>query len=161
MGAEVGATTSLFPYTARSRTYLKATGRNAVAEQADIAASSGFLSASPNVTYDQHISLDMSTIEPHLNGPFTPDLSTPLSKFAALVKEKGWKDEIAAGLIGSCTNSSYEDMGRVVSIAKQAQEKGLKMKNSFMATPGSELINATIDRDGYTVSQHKTMAGSS
>lgn len=164
MGAEVGATTSLFPYTARSKTYLQATGRNAVAEQADIAASSGFLSASPGVTYDQQITLDMSSVEPHLNGPFTPDLSTPLSKFAALVKEKGWKDEIAAGLIGSCTNSSYEDMGRVVSIAKQAQEKGLKMKTSFMATPGSELINATIDRDGYTVSaldliQSKLMQG--
>jgi len=152
MGAEVGATTSLFPYSAKMRTYLQATGRNAVASAADSAAASKFLSASPNASYDQHISMDLSTIEPHLNGPFTPDLSTPLSKFADLVKEKGWKDEIAAGLIGSCTNSSYEDMGRVVSIAKQAKDKGLMMKTSFMATPGSELINATIERDGYKVS---------
>jgi len=150
MGAEVGATTSLFPYSAKMKTYLQATGRDGVAKEADRAASIGLLSASQEASYDQHISIDLSAIEPHLNGPFTPDLSTPLSKFASLVKEKGWKDEISAGLIGSCTNSSYEDMGRVVSIAKQAQEKGLKMKTSFMATPGSELINATISRDGYT-----------
>jgi homoaconitase len=86
------------------------------------------------------------------NGPHTPDLATPLSKFASLVQEKGWKDSISASLIGSCTNSSYEDLTRVVSIAKQAEAKGLKAATPFMCTPGSELINATIERDGMKVS---------
>lgn len=136
MGAEMGATTSVFPYTASMRAYLHATNRGPVAQAADKAHAAGFLSADANAHYDQHIVIDLSTLEPRLNGPFTPDFSTPLSKFANLVKEKGWKDEIAASLIGSCTNSSYEDMSRVASIARQAREHGLVSKTSFMITPG-------------------------
>jgi aconitase A len=151
MGAEVGATTSTFPYSARMRDYLKATGRTFVADAADDAASRGLLAADKGTEYDRHITIDLSTLEPHLNGPATPDLSTPLSKFASLVKEKAWKDEVSAALIGSCTNSSYEDMGRVTHIAKQAKAHGLKSATSFMVTPGSELVNATIERDGYKV----------
>ena len=136
MGAEMGATTSLFPYTASMRSYLHATNRSPVAHSADAAHASGFLSADPGAKYDQHIIIDLSTLEPRLNGPFTPDFSTPLSGFKGLVKEKGWKDEIAASLIGSCTNSSYEDMSRVASIARQAKAKGLVSATPFMITPG-------------------------
>ncbi|KAK4056964.1 aconitate hydratase [Microbotryomycetes sp. JL221] len=148
MGAEMGATTSTFPYTSNMRKYLHATNRGPVANEADKAQQQGFLSADKGVEYDQRITIDLNSLEPKLNGPFTPDLSTPLSKFSQLVKEKGWKDEISASLIGSCTNSSYEDMSRVASIARQAKAKGLKTKTPFMVTPGSELINATIERDG-------------
>ncbi|RUS25829.1 aconitase family-domain-containing protein [Jimgerdemannia flammicorona] len=108
MGAEVGATTSLFPYTSSMRSYLRATGRGPVASAAD--AHAAFLRADPSAHYDRVIELNLSQLEPHINGPFTPDLSTPLSKFKQVVKEKGWKDELSVGLIGSCTNSSYEDM---------------------------------------------------
>ncbi|KAK4052418.1 aconitate hydratase [Microbotryomycetes sp. JL201] len=148
MGAEMGATTSTFPYTANMRSYLHATNRGPVADAADKAQAAGFLAPDAGVEYDQRITIDLSTLEPKLNGPFTPDLSTPLSKFGQLVHEKGWKDEISASLIGSCTNSSYEDMSRVASIARQAKAKGLKAATPFMVTPGSELINATIERDG-------------
>ncbi|SCV71478.1 BQ2448_3066 [Microbotryum intermedium] len=148
MGAEMGATTSTFPYTAAMRSYLHATNRGPVADAADKAQAQGFLSADKGAQYDQHIVIDLSTLEPKLNGPNTPDLSTPLSKFGSFIQEKGWKDEISASLIGSCTNSSYEDMSRVASIARQAKAKGLKTKTPFMITPGSELINATIERDG-------------
>ncbi|GAA5969399.1 hypothetical protein JCM11641_008104 [Rhodosporidiobolus odoratus] len=148
MGAEMGATTSTFPYSDNMRRYLRATNRGPVADEADKAQAAGFLSADKGCEYDQHITIDLSTLEPKLNGPFTPDLSTPLSKFGAMVQEKGWKDELSAALIGSCTNSSYEDMARSASIARQATAKGLKVKSSFMVTPGSELINATIERDG-------------
>lgn len=136
MGAEMGATTSVFPYTASMRSYLHATNRGPVALAADAAHSAGFLSADPGAAYDQHIVIDLSTLEPRLNGPFTPDFSTPLSGFKKLVEEKGWKDEIRASLIGSCTNSSYEDMSRVAHIARQASERGLVSKTSFMITPG-------------------------
>lgn len=132
----MGATTSTFPYTSHMRKYLQATGRNHVAAAADNASYQGLLSADAGVEYDSHASIDLSSLEPHLNGPFTPDLSTPLSKFADLVKQKGWKDEISASLIGSCTNSSYEDMGRVTHIARQAKARGLKSATSFMVTPG-------------------------
>jgi len=91
---------------------------------------------------------NLSELEPHLNGPFTPDLSTPLSKFSSFIHENKWSPSLTAGLIGSCTNSSYEDMSRVASIAKQARDAGLKVKVPFMVTPGSELIRATIERDG-------------
>ncbi|BGP26436.1 aconitate hydratase [Rhodotorula toruloides] len=148
MGAEMGATTSTFPYSDNMRRYLHATNRGPVADEADKAQAAGFLSPDQGCEYDQHVSIDLSTLEPKLNGPFTPDLSTPLSKFGGLVKEKGWKDELSAALIGSCTNSSYEDMARAASIARQAKTKGLSVKSSFMVTPGSELINATIERDG-------------
>ncbi|GJN92470.1 hypothetical protein Rhopal_005500-T1 [Rhodotorula paludigena] len=148
MGAEMGATTSTFPYSDNMRRYLHATNRGPVADEADKAQAAGFLSADAGCEYDQHVSIDLSTLEPKLNGPFTPDLSTPLSKFGGLVQDKGWKDELSAALIGSCTNSSYEDMARAASIARQAKAKGLNVKSSFMVTPGSELINATIERDG-------------
>ena len=136
MGAEMGATTTTFPYTKNMAAYLKATNRSPVAQAADEAHAQGFLSADKGAEYDQHLTIDLSTLEPKLNGPFTPDLSTPLSKFKGLVEEKGWKDELSAALIGSCTNSSYEDMSRVASIARQAKSKGLKVKSSFMVTPG-------------------------
>lgn len=136
MGAEMGATTSIFPYTSSMRAYLHSTNRGPVAVAADAAHAAGFLSADKGVEYDQHIVIDLSSLEPRFNGPFTPDFSTPLSKFAALVKEKGWKDEISASLIGSCTNSSYEDMSRVASIARQAKAHGLVSATSFMITPG-------------------------
>lgn len=136
MGAEMGATTSTFPYTSHMRSYLHATNRGPVADAADKAKAAGFLTPDAGAEYDQRITIDLSTLEPRLNGPFTPDLSTPLSKFGQLVQEKGWKDEISASLIGSCTNSSYEDMSRVASIARQAKEKGLQAKTPFMVTPG-------------------------
>lgn len=90
----------------------------------------------------------MSELEPHINGPFTPDLATPISKLASEAKKNGWPDEIKVGLIGSCTNSSYEDMSRSVSLVKQAQAAGLDLKSKFTVTPGSEQVRATIDRDG-------------
>ncbi|EJT98869.1 aconitate hydratase [Dacryopinax primogenitus] len=152
MGAEVGATTSTFPYTSQMREYLKATGREEVSRFADAAAQHGLLHPDKDAEYDELIEIDLSDLEPHINGPFTPDLATPISKFGELVKEKGWKDEVTAGLIGSCTNSSYEDMTRVASIARQAKEAGLKTKIPFLVTPGSEQIRATIERDGVTES---------
>lgn len=148
MGAEVGATTSTFPYTENMRAYLNATGRAPVARAADKAASMGFLSADEGAEYDEVIEINLSELEPTINGPFTPDLATPLSKFGSFVKEQGWKDELSAGLIGSCTNSSYEDMTRVAELAKQAKAAGLVTKVPFLCTPGSEQIRATMERDG-------------
>jgi homoaconitase len=148
MGAEVGATTSTFPYTANMRSYLEATGRAPVARAADEAARAGFLAADEGAEYDEVIEINLSELEPHLNGPFTPDLATPLSKFGQFIKENGWKDDLTSALIGSCTNSSYEDMSRVVSIAEQAKSKGLMSKVPFLVTPGSEMIRATVERDG-------------
>ncbi|KAJ7275301.1 aconitase family-domain-containing protein [Mycena haematopus] len=150
MGAEVGATTSTFPYTPNMRAYLNATGRAPVARAADKAAAQGFLSADEGAEYDQVIEINLSELEPHINGPFTPDLATPLSKFAQFVKEQGWKDEFSAGLIGSCTNSSYQDMTSVADLAKQAQSVGLATKVPFLCTPGSEQIRATMERDNVT-----------
>ncbi|KAI8066864.1 aconitate hydratase [Gongronella butleri] len=146
MGAEVGATTSLFPYTAGMRSYLSATGRAPVAQAAD--ANQDFLRADAGADYDKVLEIDLSQVEPHINGPFTPDLSTPLSKFKDFIKENNWKDEMTAGLIGSCTNSSYQDMSRAASLAKQAVDAGLQTKADFLVTPGSEQIRATIERDG-------------
>jgi len=148
MGAEVGATTSLFPFTSSMSSYLHATGRGPVAEAAHQHAH--FLKADDGASYDSVIEIDLSALEPHINGPFTPDLATPLSKFANVVKQNGWKDEVKVGLIGSCTNSSYEDMDRVTSLARQAVDKGVKCKAGFFITPGSEQIRATIERDGQT-----------
>ncbi|KAG0164080.1 aconitate hydratase [Apophysomyces sp. BC1034] len=146
MGAEVGATTSLFPYTQRMRSYLTATGRSEVAKAAD--ANAHFLSADQGAVYDKVIEINLSEVEPHINGPFTPDLSTPLSKFKNFIQQNGWKDELSAGLIGSCTNSSYQDMSRAASIAQQAADAGISVKSNFLVTPGSEQIRATIERDG-------------
>ena len=148
MGAEVGATTSLFPYNKSMRSYLGATGRSEVAQAAD--ANTQFLRADEGSAYDKVIELNLSEVEPHINGPFTPDLSTPLSKFKDMVKENNWKDELSAGLIGSCTNSSYQDMSRAASIVKQASVAGINLESKFLVTPGSEQIRATIERDGQT-----------
>jgi aconitase A len=150
MGAEVGATTSVFPYSNMMGEYLRSTGRSHIAEASDAAHAQGFLMADSGAEYDKVIDIDLSSIEPHINGPFTPDAATPISKFKKLVAEQGWKDEVKVGLIGSCTNSSYEDMTRVASIARQAKEKGIAPKSGFFVTPGSEKIRATIERDGIT-----------
>ncbi|XP_069691076.1 aconitate hydratase, mitochondrial-like [Periplaneta americana] len=147
MGAEIGATTSLFPYNSRMRDYLKATRRDDIASEADKYAKS-LLTADANAPYDQVIELDLNTLEPHINGPFTPDLAHPISKVGKTAEEKGWPLDIKVGLIGSCTNSSYEDMGRCASIVKQALKHGLKSKIPFNVTPGSEQVRATIERDG-------------
>lgn len=147
MGAEIGATTSIFPYNFRMQDYLRATGRSEIADAADLHRTS-LLTADKNAKYDQIIELDLSTLEPHVNGPFTPDLAHPISKLGSTAKQNGWPNEIKVGLIGSCTNSSYEDMGRCANIAKQALDHGLKSTSAFNVTPGSEQIRATIERDG-------------
>jgi aconitate hydratase len=150
MGAEVGATTSLFPYTPAMSRYLVATGRAETASAADSAKAQGYLSADNGAEYDKVIEIDLSTLEPHINGPFSPDVAWPLSKFKDAVVNNGWPTELKAGLIGSCTNSSYQDMSNAAAIAKQALEKGIKSKSDFFVTPGSEQIRATIERDGFT-----------
>eukprot|EP01094_Clydonella_sp_ATCC50884_P029278 TRINITY_DN910_c0_g1_i1.p1 TRINITY_DN910_c0_g1~~TRINITY_DN910_c0_g1_i1.p1 ORF type:complete len:778 (-),score=325.54 TRINITY_DN910_c0_g1_i1:358-2691(-) len=146
MGAEIGATTSIFPYNDRQRAYLEATGRSGVAQEAE--RFKGLLRADQGAEYDKVIEIDLSTLEPHVNGPFTPDLATPLSKFAETARANGWPEELSVGLIGSCTNSSYEDMCRSASIAQQALDKGVKAKAGFTITPGSEQVRATIEKDG-------------
>lgn len=146
MGAEIGATTSVFPYNNRMRDYLIATNRADIAALAD--ANADMLTPDEGAPYDQLIELNLSELEPHINGPFTPDLAHPVDKIGDTAREKGWPLEVKAGLIGSCTNSSYEDMGRCASIVKQAMEHGLKAKSLFHITPGSEQIRATIERDG-------------
>lgn len=146
MGAEIGATTSVFPYNYRMQDYLKATGRSDLADLAN--SYKNVLSADKSAQYDQIIDIDLNKLEPSVNGPFTPDLYHPISKLKQTAKEKGWPTDIRVGLIGSCTNSSYEDMGRSASIAKQALNKGIKSKAKFTITPGSEQIRATIERDG-------------
>ena len=146
MGAEIGATTSVFPYNSRMRDYLVATTRDFVANEAD--KNSNLLSADPDATYDQIIEINLSELEPHVNGPFTPDLAHPISKLAENAIKNNYPLEVKVGLIGSCTNSSYEDMNRSVSLAKQAMAHGLKSKSIFTVTPGSEQIRATIERDG-------------
>lgn len=146
MGAEIGATTSIFPYNQRMKDYLVATKRKAIAEEAD--KNLNLLSADPGAKYDQVIEINLSELEPHVNGPFTPDLAHPISKLGENAKKNGYPLEVKVGLIGSCTNSSYEDMNRSVSLAKQAIARGLKSRSLFTVTPGSEQIRATIERDG-------------
>ena len=150
MGAEVGATTSAFPFTPAMGEYLEATGRTEVARAAERAARQGFLSADEGAEYDQRIEINLSDLEPCLNGPFTPDLSTPLSKFVKKAKSdaRDHPVELSAALIGSCTNSSYADMARCASLAQQARDRGMKVKSSFDVTPGSEQVRATVERDG-------------
>ncbi|KAK9479926.1 aconitase family-domain-containing protein [Lipomyces japonicus] len=151
MGAEIGATTSTFPYTDSMKRYLTATQRGPIADAATAVNNiHGFLKADEGAEYDQIIEINLSNLEPHINGPFTPDLSTPLSQFGNAVEENNWPAKLSAGLIGSCTNSSYQDMSRVVSIVRQAEEKGVKPKVPFFVTPGSEQIRATIENDGLT-----------
>ncbi|XP_075231398.1 aconitate hydratase, mitochondrial-like [Lycorma delicatula] len=146
MGAEIGATTSVFPFNKRMADYLKATGRNDVAASAE--ENKNLLTPDDGAPYDRVIEINLSTLEPHVNGPFTPDLAHPISKLGENAKKAGWPLEIKVGLIGSCTNSSYEDMARVASIAKEALAHGLKSKIPFNVTPGSEQVRATIERDG-------------
>jgi len=147
MGAEIGATTSVFPYNFRMRDYLKATGRGHIAAESDKHVQS-LLTADAGCQYDSVIDINLDKLEPHVNGPFTPDLAHPISKLGETAKSKGWPMDISVGLIGSCTNSSYEDMGRSAAIAQQAIAKGVKAKTMFTITPGSEQIRATIERDG-------------
>ncbi len=153
MGAEVGATTSTFAFDERMSDYLKATNRGDVAEMATkIAAdlrADDEVYAYPEKYFDQVIEINLSELEPYINGPFTPDFATPLSKFKTVANEKGWPMKMEVGLIGSCTNSSYEDIGRAASIAKQARLKNLKVKAEFTVTPGSELVRYTVARDGF------------
>jgi len=152
MGAEVGATTSIFPYDKKSSDYLKATDRMDVAELADKIA--GYLQPdtetvnNPKDYYDQVIEIDLSSLEPYVNGPFTPDAAHPISEFAKVVKEKGYPQQMEVGLIGSCTNSSYEDLSRAVSIVKDAKDKHIKVKAQFIINPGSEQVRYTAERDG-------------
>ena len=152
MGAEVGATTSTFGYDDSMERYLRATGRAAVADLANglraELTGDDEVYANPEQYFDQVIELDLSTLEPHLNGPFTPDLATPISQVRALAEKNGWPMNIEVGLIGSCTNSSYEDMTRAASIARQAQAKNLKVSSEFTITPGSEQVRFTAERDG-------------
>ncbi|KAL5243214.1 hypothetical protein ACI65C_010624 [Semiaphis heraclei] len=147
MGAEIGATTSLFPFNHRMADYLKATSRADIAEEA-AKYSKSLLTPDKGSHYDQLIEIDLTTLEPHVNGPFTPDLAHPISKLGNNAKKNDWPVEIKVGLIGSCTNSSYEDMSRCATIAKEALAHGRKSKIPFNVTPGSEQIRATIERDG-------------
>ncbi|PYH84225.1 aconitate hydratase [Aspergillus uvarum CBS 121591] len=146
MGAEIGATTSLFPFNDRMYDYLKATKRTQIGDFARSYAKE--LREDEGAEYDQLIEINLSELEPHVNGPFTPDLATPISKFKEAVETNKWPEELKVGLIGSCTNSSYEDMSRAASIARDALDHGLKSKSIFTITPGSEQIRATIERDG-------------
>jgi len=153
MGAEVGATTSTFGYDDSMSRYLRATGRAEIADEADKIAK--YLTADPEVYadpekyFDQVIEINLSELEPHLNGPFTPDLATPISKMKEEAAKHDWPLKIDYGLIGSCTNSSYEDISRAASLAKQVADKKLKTKSHFTITPGSEQVRFTIERDGF------------
>ncbi|MCC6372301.1 MAG: aconitate hydratase [Bacteroidia bacterium] len=153
MGAEIGATTSTFGYDASMARYLKATGRADVAELADTVkehlTGDSEVYANPEKYFDQVIEIDLSTLEPHVNGPFSPDLATPISKLKEEATKNGWPLKISVGLLGSCTNSSYEDISRAVSLAKQVSSKNLKAKAEYLINPGSEQIRFTIKRDGF------------
>lgn len=153
MGAEIGATCSLFAYDEKMSAYLKATGREEVATLADGIRDhlrpDADVYANPKNYYDQLLELDLNTLEPYLNGPFTPDLATPISKLKEVAAKNGWPDKIEVALIGSCTNSSYEDISRSASIVKDAMSKGIKAVSEFTITPGSEQVRYTIERDGF------------
>jgi len=152
MGAEIGATTSVFPFDERMSSYLRITDRADVASlaegNADNLKADKEVFENPEKYYDQVIEINLSELEPHLNGPFTPDKAWPISKMKEAVKENDFPDKVSVALIGSCTNSSYEDIDRAASIAKQALSKGLKAKSQYTITPGSEQVRATIERDG-------------
>ena len=153
MGAEVGATTSIFPYDDSIKRYLEATGRTKVAGMAEKVKEHLMpdpeIYENPEDYYDELIEINLSNLEPYINGPFTPDLATPVSEMKKTAVDNEWPLEVSVGLIGSCTNSSYEDISRAASIAKQAVEKGLNAKADFTITPGSEQVRYTIERDGY------------
>lgn len=147
MGAEIGATTSVFPFNKSMEDYLVATKRGKIAEFAKLY-KQDLLSADKGCEYDEVIEIDLNTLEPYVNGPFTPDLATPISKLKEVAVKNNWPLDVKVGLIGSCTNSSYEDMSRAASVVKDAAAHGLKAKSIFTVTPGSEQIRATIERDG-------------
>ncbi|GAA3729980.1 aconitate hydratase [Flavobacterium ginsengisoli] len=159
MGAEIGATTSTFGYDDSMSRYLRSTNRAEVADAADKIAP--YLTGDPEVYanpekyFDQVIEINLSTLEPHLNGPFTPDLATPISKMKDEAVKNNWPLQIQVGLIGSCTNSSYEDISRAASLARQVADKNLKTKSQFTITPGSEVVRSTIERDGFIDTFHK------
>ncbi|MBK6347730.1 MAG: aconitate hydratase [Bacteroidales bacterium] len=152
MGAEIGATTSIFGYDEKMSVYLKQTGRSEVAAMADLIRedlrSDEDVYRNPGKYYDQLIEINLSELEPYINGPYTPDAAYPISEFVRIVREKNYPQKLEVGLIGSCTNSSYEDLTRAASVAKQASEKNLKVKSEFIITPGSEMIRYTTERDG-------------
>jgi aconitate hydratase len=153
MGAEIGATTSTFGYDDSMERYLRATGRAEIADAANGVRehlnADPEVYANPSAYFDEVIEINLSELEPHLNGPFTPDLATPISKMKEVAAANGWPTKVEVGLIGSCTNSSYEDISRAVSLAKQVSEKNLKTKAEYMITPGSEQVRYTIERDGF------------
>ena len=148
MGAEIGATTSVFPFNGRMAEYLNSTGRQGIAELAH--QNKHLLEADSGCKYDRVIEINLNELKPHVNGPFTPDLANPIDKLGEEAVKNGWPLDIKVGLIGSCTNSSYEDMARAASVAKQALDKGITSKSAFTITPGSEQIRATIERDGIS-----------
>lgn len=153
MGAEIGATTSIFGYDEKSEAYLRGTDRSEIADLAngikEHLTGDDEVYASPGDYFDEIIEINLSELEPHINGPFTPDLAWPISKFAAAVKENNWPQKLEVGLIGSCTNSSYEDISRAASLASQAVDKKLNAKSEFTITPGSEQVRFTVERDGF------------
>ena len=153
MGAELGATCSVFPYDSSMSEYLKATHRQdqvkVIEQYQELFRADPEVEQDPEAFYDEVIEIDLSTLEPHLSGPHSPDRAHPLSEIKKLCKQEGWPAKLSAALIGSCTNSSYEDIGRAAHIARQAWEAGFKMPQHFLVTPGSELIRQTIERDGY------------
>jgi aconitate hydratase len=153
MGAEIGATTSIFGYDKKMADYLRGTERADVAAAADAVAEhltgDPEVYANPSKYFDEVIEINLSELEPHINGPFTPDLAFPLSQFADAVRKNGWPAKLDVGLIGSCTNSSYEDISRAASLAQQAVAKNLKAKSEYTITPGSELVRYTVERDGF------------
>jgi aconitate hydratase len=152
MGAELGATTSIFPYDERMAVYLKATGREVLADlandRAELLRADPEVEREPNAYFDEIVEIDLSTLEPHIVGPHTPDLARSVSQMGADVAEHGYPDTLSAGLIGSCTNSSYEDLERAADLARQASRRGAKSKAALWVTPGSEQVHLTIGRDG-------------
>jgi len=159
MGAELGATCSVFPFDSRMETYLRSTERAALAELAaknlDLVTADPDTAQRPQDYYDEIVEIDLSTLEPHLVGPHTPDLARPLSQVAAAVKSEGYPDRVTAALIGSCTNSSYEDISRAAAIATEAAEHGIKSKANLLISPGSDMVQATIQRDGQMAALEK------
>ncbi|HOZ52653.1 MAG TPA: aconitase family protein, partial [Chitinophagaceae bacterium] len=153
MGAEIGATTSTFGYDESMERYLRSTSRGDVADLANSIKAhltgDDEVYADPSKYFDEVIEINLNELEPHLNGPFTPDLATPISKMKEMAAANGWPTKIEVGLIGSCTNSSYEDISRAVSLAEQVASKGLKLNSEFTITPGSEQVRFTIERDGF------------
>jgi aconitate hydratase len=153
MGAEIGATTSTFGYDESMERYLRTTGRSEVADLANTIKAhltgDAEVYANPSAYFDEVIEINLSELEPHLNGPMTPDLATPISQMKEAAAKNNWPTKVEVGLIGSCTNSSYEDISRAASLARQAIAKGLKPKAEFSITPGSELVRFTIERDGF------------